>query len=203
LKTFCTYALLLGLFIVAGCVPGAAPTKLVFQNGQGSAGGFDRPRSLAAFKETVYPILRNNTCVNCHNSSTKSQSPMFADGNIDKAFDALTLSKKVDFVTPESSRIVGKVRNESHNCWTADCAANANEMLAAIKEWIRRAPPSSNITGIATGIALLPPDSAYQPAQTEHGVLILQRPTQTPMLPETSPSTARSLIPVRSSTPLI
>lgn len=35
----------------------------------GEETGFDKARSLAAFEQTLYPYLRSNVCVGCHNSS--------------------------------------------------------------------------------------------------------------------------------------
>src|SRR5665648_1097940 len=95
-------------------------SELVFEDSLMSntaPAGYDRAKSLAAFKQTVYPIVNGQTCVNCHNSSSAGQSPIFADNNAEKAYDAITMSKKVDLLSPESSRIVVKLKTQSHNCW--------------------------------------------------------------------------------------
>ena len=39
----------------------------------------------------------------------------------------------MDLDNPSNSRFVLRLRNESHNCWTASCAADADAMQAAIQ----------------------------------------------------------------------
>jgi len=117
--------------------------------------------------------VRSNTCVNCHNSGTLGQAPIFADATLDKAYDAITLSKKVDLLRPEDSRIVLKLAQEGHNCWSGSCADDSNTLLEAIKEWVKLAPPvSGNGSGIVTESKTVP--NALAMAQTEHGTIILQ-----------------------------
>src|SRR6204780_3036193 len=56
--------------------------------------GFDKARSLAAFRDTLYPLLRAN-CSGCHSTENKlgsgAQAPLHADVNVNLAHEyALT-----------------------------------------------------------------------------------------------------------------
>lgn len=93
------------------------------------AGG-NAQTSLAAFEQTVYPLTRAN-CASCH---ATAQQPLHANSNVETAHNAILAGYKVNFTTPSASRMVAKLRNESHNCW-GNCAANAQEMEDAIEEW--------------------------------------------------------------------
>src|SRR5215831_1980497 len=69
--------------------------------------GFDKARSLAAFKDTLYPVLRQN-CSGCHSTQNKSgsgaQAPVHADVDVNLAHEyALT---KVNFREPRESKFV-------------------------------------------------------------------------------------------------
>jgi len=52
--------------------------------------GFDKARSLKAFQETLYPVLRAN-CSGCHSTENKSasgaQAPVHADINVNLAHE--------------------------------------------------------------------------------------------------------------------
>jgi hypothetical protein len=170
-KTFCTYAVF--LLILAACVPSGKQTELVFEsniNTDTSTGPivYNREKSLQAFGQTVYPYVRTK-CIDCHNSATGSQGPIFADENMETAFDAITMSKKVDLVKPELSRIVTKIA-EGHQ---SSYSPSSTVLLEAVREWARLAPPSSDGSGAATTDAkTMPTDLAM--AQTEHGTILLQ-----------------------------
>ena len=98
---------------------------------------FDKARSLAAFKETLYPYLRNNVCSNCHSSRNQAgsggQAPMHTDWDPAVAHDyALT---RVNFADPANSKFVVRMRIDRHNCPNSNCASAAADMLAAIQAW--------------------------------------------------------------------
>lgn len=115
---------LLGTIITAytNCgSPFSTQSALVWKSNMMLAG------SKEAFEATVYPITRAN-CVACHNS----QSPMHASADVDEAHDAAY--SKVNFANIPGSRLVRKLRDENHNCWS-NCAENADEMQAAIEDW--------------------------------------------------------------------
>ena len=95
------------------------------------------PAEPALFATTVYPLLEEY-CSRCHSpASATSQSPFFASGDIAEAYDAVKL--KIDLDRPEASRLVLRLRDEFHNCWS-DCAANANEMETAIRAFADQVP---------------------------------------------------------------
>ena len=77
------------------------------------------------FASTVYPLLEEY-CSGCHSSeSATAQQPYFADPDINSAYDAA--KSKINLDTPANSRLVIRLRVESHNCWD-NCAANGQEM---------------------------------------------------------------------------
>ena len=87
------------------------------------------PQDPSLFQNTVYPLL-TTYCSRCHSqTAATSQSPYFASNDVSFAYDAV--KPKLDLDTPANSRLVLRLRNEFHNCWS-DCASNADEMEAAI-----------------------------------------------------------------------
>lgn len=95
-----------------------------------------------AFKP-VYDILDAN-CSSCHQSdSATAQSPFFAAGGAPGApintsssvyTDAyLAAIPKINLNDASQSRLVVRVGRERHNCWAADCSADAAALQAAIQ----------------------------------------------------------------------
>lgn len=86
---------------------------------------------------STYTLL-TTYCDNCHRSDAATpQSPYFASGDVQEAYQAATA--KINLDTPAESRFVIRLGRESHNCWdicsdtnpaTLD---NAQEMQAAIQ----------------------------------------------------------------------
>jgi cytochrome c553 len=97
------------------------------------------PASPAGFQQFVYPIL-TQYCSRCHSptGTTTQQKPYFASSDINEAY--AEVQAKINLDTPAQSRLVLRLRQESHNCWS-NCAANAQTMEDAI-------------TSFANGIAL-------------------------------------------------
>jgi hypothetical protein len=85
----------------------------------------------SGFADTLQPILTKN-CGSCHESE---QSPFFAVADTAAAIKALTQTRKVDFAHPEESRIVLRLSEDKHQCWS-DCTADASVMLSALNDWI-------------------------------------------------------------------
>ena len=95
------------------------------------------PASPALFSSTVYPLL-TQYCSRCHvSSSASAQSPYFASGDVNEAYAAVKVKMNLD--QPALSRLVLRLRNEFHNCWS-DCASNANTMQAAIESFSGQVP---------------------------------------------------------------
>jgi mono/diheme cytochrome c family protein len=94
------------------------------------------PATSAAFaSSSLYTLVRNTTtanCVRCHSSnSATQQQPFFADADVDTAYAAI--KSKINLDNTDQSRLVVRLRDESHNCWgNAGCAANAQTMLDAV-----------------------------------------------------------------------
>jgi mono/diheme cytochrome c family protein len=98
--------------------------------------GFDKARSLAAFKDTLYPLLRQN-CSGCHSTQNKlgsgAQAPVHADVDPNLAHEyALT---RVNFREPAESRFVVRMAIDRHNCFAENCGVAAKQMLAAVTAW--------------------------------------------------------------------
>ena len=84
------------------------------------------------------PIL-TNYCAGCHSSqSATAQQPYFAEADANIAFEAA--KPKMDINDPASSRFVIRLGNEFHNCWSADCAADAAQMETAIANFAGTIP---------------------------------------------------------------
>ncbi len=95
------------------------------------------PEAPALFASTVHPVLEEY-CSRCHTSSAaNAQSPFFASSDVAEAYSAAKV--KINLDQPETSRLVVRLRSEFHNCWS-DCAANANEMEAAIRAFADAIP---------------------------------------------------------------
>ncbi len=96
------------------------------------------PEDSGGFSANLHDLLTQH-CSNCHSdTSAIAQSPYFASADVDVAYEAV--KSKIDLETPANSRVVLRLGNEFHNCWS-DCTANAAEMLAAV---------SAFASGIAT-----------------------------------------------------
>jgi hypothetical protein len=97
-----------------------------------AAMNFDKASSLAAFQNTLYPLLRAN-CGLCHNTQGTSQAPMHADQDPALAHEyALT---RANLRTPEASRLVTRMTVDRHQCFGTSCKDAGNQILTAIKAW--------------------------------------------------------------------
>ena len=102
------------------------------------------------FASTVYPLLEQY-CSGCHSSeSVTAQQPYFADPDIDSAYEAA--KSKINLDTPANSRLVIRLRTESHNCWD-NCTANGQEMEDAIAAFANFDPTSVD-PSLVTSMAL-------------------------------------------------
>jgi len=99
-------------------------------NGNNNGGGAN---SVAIFSTTVHPIT-SMRCATCHTPDGLGIGPFHAHSDATTAHDAVMNNGKVNLVNPSQSRLVRKIVDENHNCWS-DCAANSAEMEAAITDW--------------------------------------------------------------------
>lgn len=110
----------------------SAPTTSEKKDEDQQRGSVSGLSSLAAFKITVYPLVREQTCGGCHD---KTATPFFASDDPIEAHVAVIEGKKVSFDSPEQSRLVLRLSEDNHNCWS-ECDSDAKEMLGAINRWI-------------------------------------------------------------------
>ena len=101
--------------------------------------GLDKARSLKAFEETLYPVLRAN-CAGCHSTENKAgsgaQAPLHADVEVNIAHEyALT---RVNFRDPQHSKFVERMSIDRHNCFGPNRGVGAEKMLAAVTAWCDR-----------------------------------------------------------------
>lgn len=120
------------------------------------------PDDSGLFASTVHPLLTEN-CAACHvDSVSDAQSPFFADGNPDTAYEAA--KAKMDLENPANSRFVLRLREESHNCWdpnatgNSDCTASAALMEAAITAFAGTITPTQLDPELVTSKALTLPE---------------------------------------------
>lgn len=92
------------------------------------------PESSQAFEQLVYTPFLKPYCSECHSPfGDTPQQPYFASSDVDAAYEAA--KSKVKLSAPERSRMVVRLAEESHNCWTANCASDSvalSEAIAAI-----------------------------------------------------------------------
>jgi hypothetical protein len=112
----------------------------------------------AMFGTTVYPLLEQ-FCSNCHSSgSAVKQQPFFAEGPasdpdaIEVAYEAA--KSKINLDDPATSRLVVRLRDEFHNCWTSSCASDAQDMQDAITLFAQGVPLTQVDPALLTSKAL-------------------------------------------------
>ncbi|MBV1905679.1 MAG: LamG domain-containing protein [Pseudomonadales bacterium] len=109
------------------------------------------PESSALFAGTVHPLLEQY-CSNCHSdTATIPQSPYFASEDADTSYEAA--QSKLDLETPASSRLVIRLSNEFHNCWS-NCSLNATEMEDVITQFAGGITPTQVDPSLVTSKAL-------------------------------------------------
>lgn len=121
--------------------------------------GVSEAENVQFYSETVWPILNQETCGNCHTLAGGRPFP-FADANRTLAYRTIIDNFKVNFDTPSDSRIVVQVAANQHHCWSNDCSADGLELLVAIEDWIARieAAGGSSTGGTAVGAGTLVSD---------------------------------------------
>jgi hypothetical protein len=110
------------------------------------------PADPGLFETLVHEPLLAEYCTACHSSSAPTrQSPYFADADIDTAYAAARA--KINLDDPAQSRLVLRLRNEFHNCWT-DCATAAGLMEDAIRAFALQVPVTEVPDELVTSKAL-------------------------------------------------
>jgi mono/diheme cytochrome c family protein len=126
----------------AGATAGGGTTGVVLKapplREPGASKSF--PAAPDLFAGTVHPLLEDY-CARCHASSAPgAQSPYLGSADVNEAYAAAKV--KINLDQPEASRLVLRLRNEFHNCWS-DCAANSAEMEAAIRAFAASVPATA------------------------------------------------------------
>lgn len=115
---------------LAACIPLKVQDKTGTAKGTSTSTFAGPVSSVAAFKASVYPIVTTR-CNSCHISTNP---PFFAGPSEQIDHDAIVSTGKVSLDNPATSRLVLRLSQDMHNCWS-NCAANATEMQAAIAKW--------------------------------------------------------------------
>ncbi|MGB2742367.1 MAG: LamG domain-containing protein [Cognaticolwellia sp.] len=109
------------------------------------------PSSSSEFATHVYPVV-SQYCASCHNeTASAAQSPFFASNDIDIAYQAA--QRVINLDQADLSRLVVRLGNEFHNCWS-DCQANSNTMLSAIQAFSQQIPINEIDPGMVISKAL-------------------------------------------------
>ena len=82
---------------------------------------------LELYREGTFAIVRQQ-CRGCHDSQV---APYFAKDDYVGSYNSLIGGNKMSFEDPASSRIVKRLGEDKHNCWS-DCSENAQEVLDSI-----------------------------------------------------------------------
>lgn len=90
----------------------------------------------ASYEEHVLPLVEEN-CGACHGTA-KVASPYFGYKDAKVATAQALDNKKINLVEPEKSRLVLRLKDESHYCWT-ECENDAAELSDAISAFIKEA----------------------------------------------------------------
>jgi len=99
------------------------------------------PLDPSAFETLIHNPILEVYCANCHSSeSANAQQPYFADPDITTAYDAA--KPKINLITPANSRLVLRLRNEFHNCWSNSCSNDAQVMEDAITAFANGITPT-------------------------------------------------------------
>jgi hypothetical protein len=116
------------------------------------------PADPALFQTTVYPLLEE-FCSACHASSAAfAQSPFLAEGPagnfaaLQTAYEAA--KPRINLDDPAVSRLVVRLRDEQHNCWSGNCTNDAAAMQAAIQAFAQNVLPTPVDPTLVTSKAL-------------------------------------------------
>jgi hypothetical protein len=90
------------------------------------------PASPDLFATNVHPLLETY-CSECHQSSAAVPiSPYIGSADIGEAY--LAAISKINLDIPGDSRLIARIRDEFHNCWTDNCASDAAELQTSIQQ---------------------------------------------------------------------
>lgn len=110
------------------------------------------PPDPTLFQELLHEPILTEFCAECHASSAaKPEWPFFADADLARAYGAAR--ERIDLDHPAQSRLVVRLREDFHNCWS-DCQDNADEMQGAIEAIAAQIPVASIDANLVVSKAL-------------------------------------------------
>ena len=102
------------------------------------------PADSGAFGTLIHGPYLQPYCSSCHSSQAPANTqrqPYHGDPNVDVAYDAA--KPRINLETPANSQLVTKLRLENHNCWSGNCAADAQALENAIAQFAGGITPTS------------------------------------------------------------
>lgn len=106
------------------------------------------PDSSADFAAELHPLLIAN-CSTCHGAKlAQGATGSFASSNIEQAYQEA--KQKINLLIPETSRLVARLRLESHKCWDdpntadpgVDCVYSSQKMEDAVTAFANTIAPT-------------------------------------------------------------
>jgi hypothetical protein len=121
--------------LISACGPGSVQLSGSLPEPNGTLTGTG-----AVYSATLYPLVVQR-CSACHGSA---QAPFLAiTGDPLTSYNNTLNGNYINKTQPELSKMYTKVLS-NHNCWSGNCASDANEILAQIKTWVVQEFPSDN-----------------------------------------------------------
>lgn len=124
-------------------------------SGDGVGDGFRSFPDVSVYASSNLYALVKTYCSRCHSdTSSVQQKPWFASSTPSISYDAI--QSKIDLNDPAlsdpslkaKSRLVVRLRDEFHNCWSASCANDAAAMQSAIQQLAGLSPLTTLDPGI-------------------------------------------------------
>lgn len=129
------------------------------------------PADSTDFGTLVHTPVLTQYCAGCHTSTAANpQSPYFASNDVNASY--LAAQQKMDLLNPANSRFVLRLRDQFHNCWTNDCAADAQVMEDAITAFSNTITPTQvdpNLI-VSKAMKLQPPEAIIASGGERHAV---------------------------------
>jgi hypothetical protein len=124
-------------------------------NGDGVGDGFRSFPDLSTYTSSSLYATVKLYCSRCHSeTSSVKQQPYFASDTAATSYAAI--QSKIDLNDPAltigtlkaKSRLVVRLRDEFHNCWTSNCGNDAAVMQSAIRDLAQASPLSLLSSGV-------------------------------------------------------
>ena len=187
MKQFFSLVLMISFVLLQGCGDMEPIDEASFSNSDGSnntagtgsrglTAEFDRQASRVAFSTTVHPLAMRQ-CADCHSpsGSTLQQAPFHGHTDYSIAHDSVVDTARVNFLDIPRSRLVVRLREDAHYCWSSDCEADAAEMQAAIEAWVSQLDLTgvTGLNGVKTDILGISQADIRLP-ETINGTIVMQ-----------------------------